>query len=67
MAKVVQSPFVKQQEERIHLKDEYYKQAKEQFVSCIKLLRLHNVNVDEHLIEKIRLDIKSHYKAVEGF
>lgn len=65
MAKV-SSPFVKS-DESIHLKDDYYKQAKEQFISCIKLLRQHNVNVDDELMEKVRRDIKSHYKAIEVF
>jgi len=64
MAKVGSSPFV---EEKIHLKDEYYAQAKAQFISCIKLLNQHNIVVDSSLLEKIIHDIKSHYKAIEGF
>lgn len=66
MAKIV-SPFVAKEVEKVHLKDDYYKQAKEQFISCIKLLRQHNVNVDDELMEKVRRDIKSHYKAIEVF
>lgn len=66
MAKV-SSPFIDVKPEKVHLKDEYYAQAKAQFISCIKMLNQHNIIVDSVLMEKLRVDIKSHYKAIEGF
>ena len=59
------SPF--KQEERIHLKDQYYALAKAEYITVLKALAKANVTVTDSMRTSIIHDIKSHYKSLETF
>lgn len=59
------SPF--KQEEKIHLKDQYYALAKAEYIKVLKALANAYVTVTPQMRESIIHDIKSHYKSLETF
>jgi hypothetical protein len=59
------SPF--KQEEKIHLKDQYYTLAKAEYIKVLKALANAYVTVTPQMRESIIRDIKSHYKSLETF
>lgn len=59
------SPF--KEEERIHLKDQYYALAKAEYIKVLKALTNAYVTVTPQMRELIIHDIKSHYKSLETF
>ena len=60
------SPF-KKTEDKIHLKDVYYAEAKAEYIKLLKALADAHVTVTDSMRVSIINDIKTHYKSLETF
>ena len=61
------SIFVEPAVVNVHLKDDYYKQARTEYIDILKYIGAKGIPLTTEAVEAIKVSIKQHYSSIQGF
>jgi len=52
---------------KVHLKDEYYHTARNEYIDILKFIGAKGIPLSEEAVEALKMSIKTHYSNIQGF